>query len=141
MGSISSGKYLVRGRSLRLPNSTSEPSRKATHRNPSHFGSYSMPGTVGSSRASLASMGATGGMTGRSMVPTLPRRRPTGMWISVAPAPGCDPGGGGRIMANPMYELDERMVEMIFDYCRQRLAFDPVSRWTSGGRGSPSTTC
>ncbi|HXQ91245.1 MAG TPA: pyridoxal-dependent decarboxylase [Acidimicrobiales bacterium] len=30
-------------------------------------------------------------------------------------------------MANPMYELDERMTELIFDYCRQRLALDPVS--------------
>ena len=35
----SSGKYRVIGRSLRLPISTSGPSRKMMDRNPSHFGS------------------------------------------------------------------------------------------------------
>ena len=39
-------------------------------------------------------------------------------------------------MANPMYVLDERMVEMIFDYCRQRLALDPVSLDFGGARES-----
>jgi glutamate/tyrosine decarboxylase-like PLP-dependent enzyme len=29
-------------------------------------------------------------------------------------------------MANPMFVNDPRMVEMIFDYCRERLALDPV---------------
>ena len=43
-------------------------------------------------------------------------------------------------MANPMYELDEPMVEMIFDYCRERLALDPVSL-DFGGSASSSTTC
>ena len=38
-GSMSSGKYRVRGRSLRLPSSTSSPSRNTMHRNPSHLGS------------------------------------------------------------------------------------------------------
>ncbi len=49
---------------MRLPISTSSPSRNTTARNPSHFGSYSWPGGI--SRASLASIGFTGGMTGRS---------------------------------------------------------------------------
>ena len=35
-----------------------------------------------------------------------------------------------------MYELDERMVEMIFDYCRKRLALDPVSLDFGGSRES-----
>ena len=35
----SSGKYRVSGFSLRLPSSTSSPSRKTMQRNPSHFGS------------------------------------------------------------------------------------------------------
>ena len=35
----SSGKYRVRGRSLRLPSWTSAPSRKQIERNPSHLGS------------------------------------------------------------------------------------------------------
>ncbi len=39
-------------------------------------------------------------------------------------------------MANPMYELDERMVELVFDYCRQRLALDPVSLDFGGSRES-----
>jgi aromatic-L-amino-acid/L-tryptophan decarboxylase len=30
-------------------------------------------------------------------------------------------------VASPMYEIDEAMVDLIFDYCRQRLALDPVS--------------
>jgi hypothetical protein len=37
--STSSGKYLVIGRSLRLPISTSSPSRKMMDLKPSHFGS------------------------------------------------------------------------------------------------------
>ena len=39
-------------------------------------------------------------------------------------------------MANPMFVLDERMVESIFDYCRQRLALDPVSLDFGGSRQS-----
>jgi aromatic-L-amino-acid/L-tryptophan decarboxylase len=39
-------------------------------------------------------------------------------------------------MANPMFVLDERMVELIFDYCRQRLALDPVSLDFGGSRQS-----
>src|SRR4051812_21309149 len=35
-------------------------------RNPSHFGSYSIPPSAGRPRESLASMGDTGGITGRS---------------------------------------------------------------------------
>ena len=37
--STTSGKYRVIGRSLRLPISTSSPSRKMIERKPSHFGS------------------------------------------------------------------------------------------------------
>ena len=39
MGSRSSGKYRVSGRSLRGPSSTSSPSRNTMQRKPSHFGS------------------------------------------------------------------------------------------------------
>ena len=38
------------------------------------------------------------------------------------------------MVANPMFEIDEGMVEMIFDYCRQRLALDPVSLDFGGAR-------
>ena len=37
--STSSGKYRVSGFSLRLPSTTSSPSRKTMHRKPSHLGS------------------------------------------------------------------------------------------------------
>lgn len=37
--STSSGKYLVSGLPVRLPNSTSAPSRNTIARNPSHFAS------------------------------------------------------------------------------------------------------
>jgi len=61
-----SGKYRVIGRSLREPISTSSPSRKMIERKPSHFGSYdSAP--VGICGTALASIGETGGMTGRCM--------------------------------------------------------------------------
>ena len=43
---------------------------------------------------------------------------------------------GGVVMANPMFVNDERMVEMIFDYCRQRLALDPVPLDFGGARES-----
>src|SRR4051812_43000528 len=63
--STSSGKYRVIGFSLRLPSSISSPSRKISDRKPSHFGSYDAPdGMVGTD---LASIGATGGMTGSFM--------------------------------------------------------------------------
>ncbi len=39
-------------------------------------------------------------------------------------------------MANPMFEINEHMVEMIFDYCRKRLALDPVSLDFGGTRES-----
>src|SRR5919107_98885 len=65
--STTSGKYRVIGRSLRLPTSTSSPSLKTMARKPSHFGSYSCP--PGMSGAGLASMGATGGITGRATAP------------------------------------------------------------------------
>ena len=41
-----SGKYRVIGFSLRLPISTSSPSRKMIDRKPSHFGSYTRPGGI-----------------------------------------------------------------------------------------------
>ncbi len=37
-------------------------------------------------------------------------------------------------MANPMFVLDEHMVELIFDYCRRRLALDPVALDFGGAR-------
>jgi glutamate/tyrosine decarboxylase-like PLP-dependent enzyme len=39
-------------------------------------------------------------------------------------------------MTNPMFVNDEHMVEMIFDYCRQRLAVDPVPLDFGGARES-----
>lgn len=39
-------------------------------------------------------------------------------------------------MANPMFELDEHMVELIFDYCRRRLELDPVPLDFGGERES-----
>jgi len=39
-------------------------------------------------------------------------------------------------VASGMYELDERMTELIFDYCRARLALDPVSLDFGGSRES-----
>src|SRR5215218_2426351 len=56
------------GRSLRLPSSTSSPSRNTIVRNPSHLGSK-LQAPSGSSPTGLASIGATGGITGRSMPP------------------------------------------------------------------------
>src|SRR5262245_54438411 len=54
------------GRSFRLPISTSSPSRKMIDRKPSHLGSK-LYEPVGISATDLASMGATGGITGRRM--------------------------------------------------------------------------
>jgi hypothetical protein len=56
------------GRSLRLPSSTWPPSRNTMVRNPSHLGSK-LQGPRGSSATGLASFGATGGISGRSMPP------------------------------------------------------------------------
>ena len=61
-GATSSGKYRVIGRSLRLPSSTSSPSRKQIDRKPSHFGSYEASGGIVAT--DLDSIGETGGMTG-----------------------------------------------------------------------------
>ena len=61
-GVATSGKYRVIGRSLRLPISTSSPSRKMIDRKPSHLGSYDAP--RGISATALASIGGTGGITG-----------------------------------------------------------------------------
>ena len=47
--------------------SSSSPSRKTSARKPSHLGSYSQPSPSGRSAAALASMGSTGGSTGRRM--------------------------------------------------------------------------
>ncbi len=58
------------GRSLRLPSSTSSPSRKQIDRKPSHFGSYDAPGGI--VLTDLASIGATGGMTGSCIGPFCP---------------------------------------------------------------------
>src|SRR5207302_11517894 len=68
-----SGKYRVIGRSLRLPISTSSPSRKMIVRKPSHFGSYDAPGGI--SGTDFDSIGATGGMTGSFMGTLLARLR------------------------------------------------------------------
>src|SRR5205814_5160844 len=64
--STTSGKYRVSVLPPRLASSTSVPSRKITHRNPSHFGSYVMPSATGMSSSALASIGSTGGLIGRS---------------------------------------------------------------------------
>src|SRR4051794_20300358 len=60
---------------------TSSPSRKTSARNPSHFGSKIQPSPSGSSLTRLASIGKTGGFTGRSMrasYATAERMRPYG---------------------------------------------------------------
>ena len=67
--STSSGKYRVIGRSLRLPISTSSPSRKTIDRKPSHLGSK-LNGPSGICGTGRASIGATGGLTGRCMTPS-----------------------------------------------------------------------
>ena len=46
--------------------STWSPSRNTTQRKPSHFGSYRRSGARGTACTALASIGRTGGMTGRS---------------------------------------------------------------------------
>lgn len=61
----SSGKYRVRVFPVRLPISTSSPSRCTTARKPSHLASYCIPGGI--LATDLASIGFTGGITGRSM--------------------------------------------------------------------------
>ena len=66
-----SGKYRVIGRSLRLPISISSPSRNTIDRKPSHFGSNTKS-PRGIFSTGLASIGATGGLTGRSMAPSFP---------------------------------------------------------------------
>src|ERR1700733_16228221 len=60
-----SGKYRVIGFSLRLPTSTCSPSRKRIDLNPSHLGSYEASGGI--DFTDLASIGETGGMTGKSI--------------------------------------------------------------------------
>src|ERR1700733_95746 len=60
-----SGKYRVIGFSLRLPTSTCSPSRKRIDLNPSHLGSYDASGGI--DLTDLASIGETGGMTGKSI--------------------------------------------------------------------------
>src|SRR4030095_6049769 len=52
-----SGKYRVSDRPALDCSSIFSPSRKAIHRNPSHFGSYCQCFPVGSSRADFASIG------------------------------------------------------------------------------------
>ena len=51
---------------MRLPSSTSSPSRKQIERNPSHFGSYDASGGIVGT--DLAYIGETGGMTGSFIV-------------------------------------------------------------------------
>ncbi len=70
MALTTSGKYRVIGFSLRLPITTSSPSRKMMARNPSHLGSYIRP--LGIAVAGLANIGLTGGITGRSTCLILP---------------------------------------------------------------------
>src|ERR1700743_881764 len=60
-----SGKYRVVGFSLRLPTSTWSPSRKRMDLNPSHLGSYEASGGI--DFTDLASIGETGGITGKSI--------------------------------------------------------------------------
>src|SRR6185436_14881842 len=51
---------------------SSSPSRKISVRNPSHLGSKSHPSPGGRSLTRLASIGRTGGVTGRSMANVIP---------------------------------------------------------------------
>ena len=63
--STTSGKYRCIGLVFRDPISTESPSRNTIARNPSHLGSYSLPGGIDA--ADLESMGSTGGITGSVM--------------------------------------------------------------------------
>ncbi len=72
------------GRAFLLSSRTSSSSRYTIARKPSHFGSYTYPpstasgsGTVGTD---FASMGSTGGMTGRSMPMLPPGLPPCAAW-------------------------------------------------------------
>ena len=70
LASTTSGKYRVSGLVLRLASSTSSPSRNTMHRKPSHLGSKTSPPNFTGSGipfTDLASIGRTGGITGRSM--------------------------------------------------------------------------
>ena len=64
-GSISSGKYRLRGFSSLLWMKISSPSRNTIVRNPSHLGSKIQSPSAGISSTRLASMGRTGGLTRR----------------------------------------------------------------------------
>ena len=94
----SSGKYLVIGRSFRDPISTSAPSRNTIDRNPSHLGSktYSPDGMAGTA---LASIGATGGITGRSMLAVSHSR-----WHAIVSAVRHCVSPGGRPPRTPRCE-------------------------------------
>src|SRR5260370_17625336 len=74
-GSMSCGKYRSSGFSSRLWIRISSPSRKARARNPSHFGSKIHPSPCGRSLVRLASIGKTGGLTGRRTASTEALRR------------------------------------------------------------------
>src|SRR5690349_10670267 len=50
----------------------SSPSRKTSVRKPSHFGSKIQPSPSGSALTRLASIGSTGGLTGKSIFRSLP---------------------------------------------------------------------
>jgi len=41
-------------------------------------------------------------------------------------------------MPNPMFAYDEKMTELVFDYCRRRLSLEPVPLDYGGTRGSPA---
>lgn len=92
--STNSGKYRVMGRSLRLPISTSPPSRKTTDRNPSHFGSYDAP--AGMSGTDRDSIGATGGITG-NFIPPFWLVRP-GWLVDLA----AEASGGAAVFSRPV---------------------------------------
>src|SRR5260370_1305720 len=74
-GSMSCGKYRWSGFSSRLWIRISSPSRKTRARNPSHFGSKIHPSPCGRSLVRLASIGKTGGLTGRRTASTEALRR------------------------------------------------------------------
>src|SRR5437867_6392672 len=65
MSSSNSGKYRFNGFSSRLWIRISSPSRNTNARNPSHFGSKIHDPPVGNSATLFASIGKTGGFTGR----------------------------------------------------------------------------
>src|SRR5208282_2120395 len=63
---------------------------------------------------------------------------PSGANLVARTQPGSRRTQGAR-MRNPMFVYDEHLADLIFDYCRRRLALDPVPLDFGGARESLDT--